>query len=85
MATNDGGPAFPRITVPIPDAGTVEVIHGHEGMSLRDYFAAAAPPMQDAWYMLWAERESAMAKAKDTYQMREPVAAEAGGSVGETR
>ncbi len=33
MATNnDGGPAFPRD----------EHVHGHNGMTLRDYFAAKA-------------------------------------------
>lgn len=38
MATNDGGPAFPQ-TYRIPGCSTVV---GASGLSLRDYFAAAA-------------------------------------------
>lgn len=37
MATNDGGPAFPTV-----DANYREGDYGTMGMSLRDYFAAAA-------------------------------------------
>ena len=36
---NDGGPAFP--------------LRYHPGMSLRDYFAAHAPPMPDDFFQSW--------------------------------
>jgi len=36
---NDGGPAFPRNSIKLPD-GNIEV--GHNGMSLRDWFAGQA-------------------------------------------
>ena len=39
----DGGPAFPRPSVVLPDDDN-DVVPGHTGMSLRDYFAAAALP-----------------------------------------
>lgn len=34
----DGGPAFPRVTPPLPADARF-----HPGMTLRDYFAAHAP------------------------------------------
>lgn len=40
MATNDGGPAFPRQTYQIPTNQEFE--WGNEGMSLRDWFAGRA-------------------------------------------
>lgn len=44
---NDGGPAFPRT-----QAGKGEDFDcGHEGMSLRDYFAAHAPPDPATWFV----------------------------------
>jgi hypothetical protein len=39
----DGGLAFPRPSVVLPENDN-DVIPGHTGMSLRDYFAAAALP-----------------------------------------
>ncbi len=38
MSTNDGGPAFPQ------NDAAVNRINNHDGMSLRDYFAAKAMP-----------------------------------------
>lgn len=61
---NNGGPAFPR------DASTA-FSHGlamvaQDGMTLRDYFAAHAPPMLDQWYsdsraegVHWADADAA--------------------------
>jgi hypothetical protein len=44
-ATNNGGPAFPRVPTLIEySSGEVEFYSCEEGMSLRDYFAAAAIP-----------------------------------------
>lgn len=45
MSKNTGGPAFP--TTDFLHAG--QVVPGSEGMSLRDYFAANAPPPPDRW------------------------------------
>lgn len=39
-ARNDGGPAFPQSETAL--GNTVEAEYGQGGMSLRDYFAAAA-------------------------------------------
>jgi hypothetical protein len=44
---NDGGPAFPWPTVVDADTNTVDT--GCEGMMLRDYFAAHAPPVPEWW------------------------------------
>lgn len=41
-SNNDGGPAFPVMVNHIDQAGSSEVMLEHEGMSLRDYFAAKA-------------------------------------------
>ena len=41
MSTNDGGPAFPR-DVTVKFADTSARTEHHAGLSLRDYFAAAA-------------------------------------------
>lgn len=49
----DGGPAFPRV-------GEWE----EPGMSLRDYFAAHAPPMTDEWWEDSAEEESHWVEAQ---------------------
>ena len=43
----DGGPAFPR---PLGSISGEEWSTAQEGMSLRDYFAAHAPPVPD-WFM----------------------------------
>lgn len=44
--TNNGGPAFPQ-----PDmSADVDVIQGHPGMTLRDYFAAKAMSAYIATY-----------------------------------
>ena len=43
MARNDGGPAFPTdFVVPLPGGGNPTTHVRSAGMSLRDYFAAAA-------------------------------------------
>lgn len=48
MGTDDGGWAFPVPMIPSDnDGGYTEVRFG--GMSLRDYFAAHAPPMDGEW------------------------------------
>ena len=39
---NDGGPAFPRPTSTDEHDHECMVDYGHEGMTLRDYFAASA-------------------------------------------
>lgn len=49
--TKDGGPAFPRD----------ERFLGHNGMSLRDWFAAHAPEMPSKWYGLRPAGEPVMA------------------------
>lgn len=41
MAFNDGGPAFPQLDVEVV-SDTYAVTTARGGMSLRDYFAAAA-------------------------------------------
>lgn len=51
---NDGGPAFPNTGLQVTwgdDGKQVEEREGlHAGMSLRDYFAAHAPPMDPQWH-----------------------------------
>lgn len=43
MSKNDGGAAFPSAGVAVPDGRGDMIQQGaYEGMSLRDYFAAAA-------------------------------------------
>lgn len=46
MSANDGGAAFPS---PRGTRVTGEVQFSEPGMSLRDYFAAHAPPAPDGW------------------------------------
>lgn len=46
MSAPDGGPAFPIMLNHIDTPGSSEIAIEHEGMSLRDYLAAA--PMSDA-------------------------------------
>lgn len=51
---NDGGPAFPMQLWNQKVDGAINVVQDLRGMSLRDYFAAHAPPMpadiaRDAW------------------------------------
>lgn len=64
--SKDGGHAFPNIT---PDMN----VDGGPGMTLRDYFAAHAPPMPEWWHSLWLDREKRKASQDDRYQMRGPV------------
>ncbi len=40
--TNDGGPAFPRPISTDEHATGCNILAGQDGMTLRDYFAAAA-------------------------------------------
>ena len=42
---DDGGPAFPRAMGNMGDADTIARDQGAGGMTLRDFFAAHAPPM----------------------------------------
>ena len=42
---DNGGPAFPRAMGNMGDADTIARDQGAEGMTLRDFFAAHAPPM----------------------------------------
>lgn len=50
MENKDGGPAFPFIPKIKPsDDGRNAVIIGYSGMSLRDYFAAAAWSAEYIW------------------------------------
>ena len=42
---DDGGQAFPRAMGNMGDADTIARDQGAEGMTLRDFFAAHAPPM----------------------------------------
>lgn len=44
MSKADGGPAFPSEPRYMRDGETQDFYEGHYGMSLRDYFAAAALP-----------------------------------------
>jgi hypothetical protein len=66
---NDGGPAFPCVyySEPIGSIGPQFTIKG--GMTLRDYFAAAALPV--AWKVYESWDVNAISKA--TYQLADAM------------
>jgi hypothetical protein len=56
MMTNDGGPAFPVPMIPVDrDGGHTEV--RYQGISVRDYFAAAAMQIFERVTPFDAEKE----------------------------
>ena len=50
---NDGGPAFPQTDCNACGSSHRSTGHEEPGMTLRDYFAAHAPPMDDTWRSLY--------------------------------
>jgi hypothetical protein len=72
---NDGGPAFPT-TQELNANGDV-VRGGSDGMSLRDFFAANAPPMPQMWRQVRHDfRSEVEAHARWSYEYADAMLAE---------
>jgi hypothetical protein len=74
MTTNTGGPAFPVSALVYNDDGVDPTTIIHDGMTLRDYFAAKA--MQSylsAWIMTKQHPETDLILAKHAYAMADAM------------
>lgn len=82
--TPDGGPAFPTLKATQVDR-EISLVEGHNGMSLRDYFAAAALPLANSWRNCMTEQDiarnaywiaDAMLKEREKYCIRDTLVLE---------
>lgn len=73
MSEKDGGPAFPGIVVRRDQQGGIGNVYNEGGMSLRDYFAAAALQGMSVY---WIEKGGEVQDFADSaYQMADAMLA----------
>jgi len=81
MSTNDGGPAYPGLYYDTDSAGNTQVRYSEMGMTLRDFFAAAAltgllvPPADSEFLSLPPDKARTKA-ASCAYKLADAMIAE---------